>query len=117
MAYLDAQSPGIRELLERFGAELRRCRHHAGPSQAALADRSVVPQSTISRLERGRAAHAPIEKVILMSASMDRALPLAFCPHRHACDWDRLDVLGRPADPVGPPEEDWWVRARKGGED
>ena len=83
-----------RRLLRRFGTELRRCRIHAGLSQVVLAERSGVSQSTISRLERGKASSAAMFKLVLISAAMGDGFPLAFCPHPHHCAWNRLDEDG-----------------------
>lgn len=62
MPYLMPEDQRDRALLQRFGIELRRCRLAAGLSQVALAERSGVSQSTISRLEDGRIddRHEPV---------------------------------------------------------
>lgn len=96
--YQPAETTGIQEFLRRFGAELRRCREQAGLSQMMLAERSGVAQSTISRLERGLAAHAAMYKLVLLIAALGRRLPLAYCPHEHQCTWSRLDADGRAAE-------------------
>jgi transcriptional regulator with XRE-family HTH domain len=47
-----------------FAANLRRCRHEANLSQAALASRTGSPQTRISLLERGCApADGEVERV------------------------------------------------------
>ena len=81
-------------LLRRFGTEFRRCRIYAGLSQVVLAERSGVSQSTISRLERGKASSAAMFKLVLISAAMGDGFPFAFCPHPHHCAWNRLDEDG-----------------------
>ncbi|MFV2062109.1 MAG: helix-turn-helix domain-containing protein [Chloroflexota bacterium] len=112
MPYLEADTSGMRELMERFGAELRRCRYQVGLSQSSLAQRSGVPQSTISRLERGRTARVPVVKLVMLSEAMGRFFPFAFCPHDHGCAWQRLDSSGRPIELPGPIENEWWYRGR-----
>jgi transcriptional regulator with XRE-family HTH domain len=109
MPYLGPETDGLAEILQRFGHELRRCRLQAGLSQMMLAERSGVSQSTISRLERGRAPQAAIMKVMLMSQALGRSLPLGFCPHDHGCAWERLDAHGRPV--RAPLRERDWVLA------
>lgn len=68
---------------------------HAGMTQMMLAEHSGVPQSTISRLERGLVPRSAMVKLVLLSASLGRHLPFAFCPHEHGCVWARLDADGR----------------------
>jgi len=87
VSYLLESDPELRDGLARFGEDLRRCRLRAGMSQAGLAARSGVAQSTISRLERGLAAHASVMKLVKLHAAMGQAFPLAYCPHEHACAW------------------------------
>ncbi len=96
MPYLGPETPGLGEMLRQFGAELRRCRYQAGWSQAQLAERSAVSQSTISRLERGKAPAAAMIKLVLLSDTLGYRFPLGFCPHDHACAWERLDEHGTP---------------------
>jgi DNA-binding XRE family transcriptional regulator len=85
--YLESFTEAERDLLVAFGMELRRCRRLAGLSQERLAVRSGVSQSTISRLERARAAHVPTLKLLRLADAMRPWLPIATCPHPHACAW------------------------------
>jgi transcriptional regulator with XRE-family HTH domain len=107
--YRPAETPAIEEALRRFGMELRRCRIQAGFSQASLAETSGVSQATISRLERGRAPHASLSKLMHLSLVLGHRLPLAFCPHEHACALERLDTLGVPARKVLPGGSTSWL--------
>jgi transcriptional regulator with XRE-family HTH domain len=113
MPYNPVDSDGQDEMVRRFGVELRRCRLRAGLSQDSLAEQSGVAQSTISRLERGRAPHAAMLKLVLLSEALGSQLPLAFCPHGHACAWERLDVNGAPVRQPVPLEQEWWFRGRE----
>jgi transcriptional regulator with XRE-family HTH domain len=97
-------------MLRQFGAELRRCRRSCGLSQDRLAELSGVSQSSISRLERGRAPYAGLHLIVRLSASMGIRMPLAFCPHEHACAWERLDGLGNPIRRPRAPDDVWWRR-------
>ena len=112
MPYLGSGDERTREMMERFGAELRRCRHLGGLSQATLAHRAGVPQSTISRLERGRAVRVPAFKVVLLAQVLGRRFPLAYCPHEHFCEWQRLDSLGRPVETSELSRTDWLYLGR-----
>jgi transcriptional regulator with XRE-family HTH domain len=106
--YLGPETEGLVAILQRFGQELRRCRMQAGMSQTMLADEAGVSQSTISRLERGRAPQAAMVKLVLLGEVLGHRLPLAFCPHDHGCAWERLDAVGRPVrSPALQP--DWWL--------
>jgi transcriptional regulator with XRE-family HTH domain len=113
MPYQGADSAELDEMLRRFGAELRRCRVHAGHSQASLAERSGVSQSTISRLERGQAPRAAVRILVQLSDAIGRRLPIAFCPHDHHCAWERLDANGVPIRKPVQLEQEWWF---KGGD-
>ncbi len=94
-------------LLRRFGTELRRCRIYSGLSQVELAKQSGVSQSTISRIERGKASSASLLKLVRMSDVLGHGFPLAYCPHPHFCPWNRLDVDGRTSrDPRRSPASD-----------
>jgi transcriptional regulator with XRE-family HTH domain len=96
MPYQPTDSSGLEETMQRFGAELRRCRYNAALTQDELAERSGVAQSTISRLERGLIPHAAMLKIVLIGNALERKFPLGYCPHEHHCAWDRLDPEGRP---------------------
>ena len=104
MPYLRPESAGLAEMLRRFGLELRRCRMHRSLSQARLAEASGVSQSTISRLERGKAPAAAMLKLVLLSEVLGYSFPLGYCPHGHLCAWGRLDADGMPTggrSPIG----------------
>jgi transcriptional regulator with XRE-family HTH domain len=111
MPYQGPDSAGLNDMLKRFGAELRRCRHRCGLTQDRLAGLSGVSQSTISRLERGRAPYASLHLIIRLSDVMEPRMPLGFCPHDHRCGWDRLDVDGRPTRRTAQ-DDSWWQRSR-----
>jgi len=96
MPYRRPETPGLADLLRRFGMELRRCRQQAGWSQTQLSERSGVSQSTISRLERGKAPAAAMVKLVYLSDALEYYFPLGYCPHGHDCAWKRLDHDGLP---------------------
>ena len=98
MPYRDPDTDGLGELLRQFGAELRRCRRQSGASQDRLAELSGVSQSSISRLERGKAPYAGLHLIVRLSAAMKDGFPLAYCPHKHGCIWERLDARGNAVD-------------------
>ena len=56
----------------------------------------VISGITISRLERGKAPAAAMIKLVLLSDTLGYRFPLGFCPHDHACAWERLDEHGTP---------------------
>ena len=95
MPYLIPEDKHDRTLLQRFGVELRRCRLASGLSQVALAERARVSQSTISRLENGRAPAASVLKLVRLGDTLGSFFPLGFCPHTHHCSWVRLLEDGR----------------------
>ncbi len=103
-------------LLRRFGVEFRRCRHHAGLSQVELARRSGVSQSTISRIERGRASSAAMFKLAKVGHVLDYSFPFGFCPHPHDCFWNRLDEDGAHSlDPRRPIATDDYLESIRSG--
>lgn len=103
MPYQRPEGERDRALLRRFGVELRRCRLYAGLSQVTLAQLSGVSQSTISRIERGKASSAALIKLVRLSDAMPGGFPFAYCPHPHLCPWNRLDEDGRTSiDPYRP---------------
>jgi transcriptional regulator with XRE-family HTH domain len=104
---------GLTDHLRRFGQELRRCRTQAGHSQTSRAEASGVAQSTISRIERGLAPRAAMVKLVALGAALDRRLPLAFCPHEHACVWERLDANGVPVRTVHRLDMGMWFAAQE----
>lgn len=60
------------EALEALGQVLRRLRRERGLSQVALADRSGVHQSTISRLESGKAPWFKVLTLARILAGLER---------------------------------------------
>ncbi len=90
MPYLLPDGEWDRILLRRFGVALRRCRLASGLSQMVLAERSGVSQTTISRLENGKAPAVSVYKLLRLGDVLGLGLPLAFCPHRHHCAWRPL---------------------------
>jgi transcriptional regulator with XRE-family HTH domain len=106
-------------LLRRFGVEFRRCRVYAGLSQVELARRSGVSQSTISRIERGKASSASLIKLVRISDAMRAGFPFAYCPHPHFCPWNRLDEDGQASlDPRRPiASEEFLADMYSGGRD
>lgn len=118
MPYQRPEDQQDMELLRRFGVELRRCRLYAEVSQVTLAGRSGVSQSTISRMEHGKASSAAMFKLVRLSAAVGNGLPLGFCPHDHHCAWDRLDADGLPSRNRGPiVSEDYLAEVRAGRTD
>ena len=115
MVYVRAETEGQQEMLERFGLDLRRCRHHLGLSQVKLAHLSGVPRSTISRLERGRAARVPVIKIVQLSDAMGRWLPMAYCPHDHACAWKRRHPDDEAFDAQRARDNELWFKTMMGG--
>lgn len=77
---------------------MRRARHRAGLSQMRLEEWSGVDQTTISRLELGRAPKFAVDRLVFIEAALRGALPLGWCPHDHVCAWQRPkshESLGR----------------------
>jgi transcriptional regulator with XRE-family HTH domain len=110
MPYQLADSDDFHDMLVRFGMGLRRCRHHRGLSQDALARRSGVSQATISRLEHGKAPYASLHLILRISDALEPAMPLAFCPHDHGCIWQRRDASDTPIGRIDPVDA-WWHRS------
>ena len=94
MPYQQPEGERDLALLRRFGVEFRRCRIYAGLTQARLAELSGVSQSTISRIERGKASSASLIKLVRISDVMLTGFPLGYCPHPHLCPWNRLEADG-----------------------
>jgi transcriptional regulator with XRE-family HTH domain len=92
---------GAEDAIEAFGRRLREGRQRASLSQINLEQRSGVDQSLISRLERAKAPHASLERVIRLGQALGENFPLGYCPHQHACmyrpDWKPAPALGYPA--------------------
>ena len=70
-----------------FGRMFRRARLMAGYSQRALAARSGVSQSVISRFERGMAPGMSVERLVILCDALAPHMPFGFCPHEHRCAW------------------------------
>jgi transcriptional regulator with XRE-family HTH domain len=119
MPYQQPEGERDLALLRRFGVEFRRCRLYAGLSQVRLAEQSGVSQSTISRIERGRASSASLIKLVRISAAMLTGFPLGYCPHPHFCPWNRLNADGTASsDPRRPiASEEWLDDIRRRGRD
>lgn len=110
MPYQQPEGKRDLALLRRFGVEFRRCRLYANLSQVELARLSGVSQSTISRIERGKASSASLIKFVRISDAMLTGFPLGYCPHPHYCPWNRLNQDGTPAnDPRRPIASDEWL--------
>jgi hypothetical protein len=93
--------------LEVFGAFLRRGRQCAGLSQQRLANLAGVSQTLISRLERGKAAHVGLDRILAIQTVLGGCFPLGVCPHDHSCIWrprtkEELGFLRAPGS-VAPP--------------
>lgn len=93
---------GAEEAIEAFGQRLREGRYRASMTQMSLEWRSGVDQSLISRLERGKAPHASLERVIRLGQALGSSFPLGYCPHEHRCfyrpDWEPPPWEGHPPD-------------------
>jgi transcriptional regulator with XRE-family HTH domain len=96
MPYVFVDSPHDRALLDRFGAELRRCRWQAGMNQGQVGELAGISQSTVSRLEHGQAPGVSALTLVRMSEAMRGRFPLGFCPHPHHCAFQRIRVEERP---------------------
>jgi hypothetical protein len=108
------------ERLTAFGSFVRRARHCAGLTQQRVADLSGVSQTMISRLERGRAAHLGLSRLLAIQGVLGGCLPLGVCPHDHPCIWQAktstesefLRASGSPSLPYGRADtEPDWARA------
>jgi hypothetical protein len=86
----DRRPPEPDPLLEEFGHYVRRARYLVLMSQQILADETGVPQSQISRLERGFAPGLGLLGLLSLGQGIGRALPLGFCPHDHTCAWQPI---------------------------
>ena len=64
-------------------------------------------------MERGLAPRAAMVKLVALGAALDRRLPLAFCPHEHACVWERLDANGVPVRTVHGLDMGMWFAAQE----
>ena len=86
----DRRPPEPDPLLEEFGHYVRRARYLVLVSQQILADETGVPQSQISRLERGFAPGLGVSGLVSLGQGIGRALPLGICPHEHTCAWQPI---------------------------
>ncbi|HUG48145.1 MAG TPA: helix-turn-helix domain-containing protein [Candidatus Limnocylindria bacterium] len=77
--------------IELVGRYVRRARGFAGVSQRTLAANAGVSQSMLARLETGHGGGVRIDRLVAIGATLGRALPLGFCPHRHGCAWERIE--------------------------
>ena len=84
---LGAEGLAIEERLVAFGLALRHARYRTSLTQARLEDRSGVDQTLISRLERGKAPHCSLNRILSLQEALGRDLPLGVCPHEHVCDF------------------------------
>lgn len=109
MPYAEPSTAGLAEMLQEFGIQLRHCRLRAGLSQARLSELSGVTQSTISRIERGKAPRAGIAMLVQLGEVLGYRLPLGFCPHEHICGWQRVDAMGIPREPSAPMRHTPWL--------
>ena len=82
-----------------LGHYIRRSRYLVGLSQQALADRTSVPQSQISRLERALAPSMDVERLVWLAHALYPDFPLGFCPHDHGCAWIRTAFPSLRRDP------------------
>jgi hypothetical protein len=86
----DRRPPEPDPLLEEFGYYVRRARYLELLSQQHLADETGLPQSQISRLERGFAPGLGLSGLLCLGQGIGRALPLGCCPHDHTCVWQPI---------------------------
>lgn len=78
-------------LLVAFGRYVLRSRFLVVKSQQALSNETGVPQSQISRLERGLAPSMGVDRLMMLGEGLGRAMPLGVCPHDHACAWQPIE--------------------------
>jgi DNA-binding XRE family transcriptional regulator len=95
MAWLSPHDAYAADRLSAFGRIVRRARQCAGLSQQRLADLSGVSQTSISRLERGKAPHLALDRLLAMQVVLGGCLPLGLCPHDHPCIWQPRSALDR----------------------
>jgi transcriptional regulator with XRE-family HTH domain len=81
------------ELVE-FGRALRAARLRVHMSQMTLEERSGVDQTLISRLERGKAAHCALDRLLALHSALGQDLPMGVCRHDHGC---QFRAVGQPA--------------------
>lgn len=83
----DVDDPIVKTWMLRFGAAVRAARRDAGLSQETLADRGLVPQSFVSRLEAGIIPYTTLARVARFSIGLEGRIPMGPCPHGHQCAW------------------------------
>jgi transcriptional regulator with XRE-family HTH domain len=86
---------GSRDVVDRHaiaivGRAVRIGRERAALSQRALAVRSEVSQTAISRLERGKVRGMGLVYFARVVRAQGDTMPLVGCPHGHDCDYARL---------------------------
>jgi transcriptional regulator with XRE-family HTH domain len=86
MAYLEIDDWYRAKLIE-FGLVLRAARQRTGITQMELERRSGVDQTLISRIERGKAAHCSLHRLLALSDALGQDFPLGVCPHDHVCEF------------------------------
>src|SRR4051794_38552334 len=84
---------GAEEAITQFGLDLRFSRMQAGISQMSLEGRSGVDQTLISKLERAKAPHVSLERLIRLHIALGDAFPLGHCPHDHDCTFRRRELV------------------------
>ena len=85
-----------RVLLGRIGEQLRRRRLFLGQSQSQVAERAGVSQSSVSRMERGRASSTPLGTWMVVLDALGLSIELA--SHVHADVSQTNAVASRPED-------------------
>lgn len=87
----ERRPPEADPLLEEFGHYVRRARYLELISQEMLSEETDVPQSQISRVERGFAPGFRLQTLVTLGQGLGRSLPLGFCPHQHNCAWQPVN--------------------------
>lgn len=77
--------PVLERWILRFGVAMRAARRGVSLSQDGLATRSLVNQSSISRLEAGRTPNMSLVRLGRISIGMGGRVPIWPCPHPHEC--------------------------------
>jgi transcriptional regulator with XRE-family HTH domain len=84
---------GAEDAIAQFGRDLRFARTQEGLSQMSLEGRSGVDQTLISKLERAKAPHVSLERLIRLHLALGDGLPLGHCPHDHQCVFRHPDLV------------------------
>jgi transcriptional regulator with XRE-family HTH domain len=74
-----------------FGRYVRRARRIVQMSQLRVSYAVGISQSTLSRLENGKAPSLGVDRLVQIGQYMGRALPLGTCPHEHYCPWQPIE--------------------------